>query len=126
MPCQNLYEKLGKNIRKIRKAKKMTQEDLGKVLGVSKTSIVNYESGQRKISLDFIVKLCKFYELSFDELIPLEENQEFAIISRRPEDVAFWEKWHEEFEDQEFNENEIALLIDFARLILKTRSVNNG
>lgn len=126
MPYQNLYEKLGKNIRKVRKAKKMTQEDLGKVLGVSKTAIVNYESGQRKISLEFIVKLCSFYELTCDELLQIEHDQEIAIISRRPEDIAFWKICHEEFEGQDFNENEIALLIDFARLILKTRSVNNG
>ncbi len=126
MSYENLYEKLGKNIRKVRKAKKMTQAELSKALGVSTTSIVNYELGQRKISLENIVKLCTFYELTCDELIPLEHNQELAIISLHPEDMAFWEKWREEFEGQSFNENEVELLINFAKLILQARSVDNG
>lgn len=126
MSYENLYETLGKNIRKVRKAKKMTQGELAEVLGVSKTSVTNYELGQRKISLESIVKLCSFYELTCDELIPLEHNQELAIISLHPEDVAFWEKWREEFEGQSFNENEVELLVNFAKLILQARSVDNG
>lgn len=115
----NLYKKIGRNIRAARKARKQTQEDLGKILGVSKTAIVNYESAQRKISLEHIVKLCKLYELTVNDLLGLKEKEE-------SEDNHFFRVWREEFEDQEFTENEITLLIDFAKLLLNARSVNNG
>lgn len=117
--CPNLYKKIGRNIRLARKAKKQTQEDLGKILGVSKTAIVNYESAQRKISLEHIVKLCKFYELTVNDLLGLKDKE-------APEANHFFRVWREEFEDQEFTENEITLLIEFAKLLLNARSVNNG
>lgn len=112
----SLYEKIGKNIKAARKARKQTQEELAKALGVSNTSIVNYEAANRKISLEHIVKLCKFYEISVNDLIQLEEKEE----------PKFYRMWREEFEDQDFTENEITLLIDFAKLLLNARSVNNG
>lgn len=117
--CPTLYKKIGRNIRQARKAKKLTQEDLGKILGVSKTAIVNYESAQRKISLEHIVKLCKFYELTVNDLIGEHRSKE-------PELNSFFVEWRKEFANEDFDDAEIKLLIDFAKLLKNARSGERG
>ena len=119
----SLYNKIGRNMRTVRKSKKLTQEELGKVLGVSKTAIVNYESAQRKISLDTIVKLCKFYEISVNDLIC---DYGSNTKKEQPELNDFFKSWNEELLGQEFLEDEIELIIEFAKLIIRARSVGNG
>lgn len=118
----SLYQKIGLNIKHLRKSNKQTQEDLGNILGLSKTAIVNYEAAQRKISLEHIVKLCNFYDVSLNYLIGIEEK----TMENKPEALELIDKWNEAFPDEIFNENEIKLLIDFGKLLISARSVNNG
>lgn len=118
----SLYHKIGRNIKQLRKSKKQTQEDLGKILGLSKTAIVNYENAQRKISLEHIVKLCNFYEVTLNDLIGIEEK----TTENKPEALELINKWNEAFPDEIFRGNEIKLLIDFGKLLINARSVNNG
>lgn len=122
MPEKNIYKRLGTNLRKIRKAKKITQEELGKVIGVSKTAVVNYENGIRKIPLESVVKLCDFYDVSLDRMIEIKVSEDIAIVSNRPEIISFWQKWREEMGEQKFNDHEIRVLIDFAKFIVNNRS----
>ena len=65
---------LGSKIKRARKAKGLTQEELGNLLGVKKSAIAKYENG-RVINLkqDIIKKLCDVLELSPADLIL--ENQ---------------------------------------------------
>ena len=121
--CPTIYKRIGRKIKHARRANKHTQEDLGKFLGVSKTAIVNYESAQRKISLEHIVKLCNLYEITVNDLIGLGEIED---KSKEPKLNKFLAAWREEFDDQELSDSEIKLLIEFTRLILKVRSADNG
>ena len=51
---------VGRNIRKIRKARGITQRELGNALGVSNQQVSRIESGQRNISVDalFVISRC--------------------------------------------------------------------
>ena len=61
---------LGEKIKKARKAKGLTQDDLGNMLGLKKSAIAKYECG-RVINLkqETIKKLCEVLELSPTDLI---------------------------------------------------------
>ena len=118
----SLYHKIGRNIKHLRKSNKQTQEDLGNILGLSKTAIVNYENAQRKISLEHIVKLCNFYEITVNDIIGYNDTAQ----KNKQETFDLIDKWREEFPEEIFSKNEIKLLIDFAKLLITTRSVNNG
>lgn len=47
----------------------MTQEQFGEVFGLTKSAIVNYESGIRKIPVDLLVQIANFHNVSLDRLI---------------------------------------------------------
>jgi transcriptional regulator with XRE-family HTH domain len=48
---------LGYTIRNLRKARKLTQAELGRKLGVGQTSVANYENGKRDFSITTLVRL---------------------------------------------------------------------
>ena len=48
---------IGIRTKKIRREKRLTQTELGNIIGVSKQAVANIESGHNKPSIDFIGKL---------------------------------------------------------------------
>lgn len=76
---------LGYRLRELRKENKMSQEDLGKLLGVTKVSISGYEKGTRIPSLDILNGILDVFHVSADYLlgrelnVVCEENETFSI-----------------------------------------------
>ena len=64
--------KIGKNLKKLRKQKKLTQDDLAKVLNISRQAYCRYENDQREISLDVLCLLADFYEETTDSILGRE------------------------------------------------------
>lgn len=53
----------------LREEKKLLQEDLGKIIGVSKSAIGFYENEKRDMSPETIIKLADYFEVSTDYLL---------------------------------------------------------
>ena len=58
-----------KNLRRLRKEKKMSQVELGGLLNYGYTAISNYESGRNEPSLDDLIRLADIFDVSIDELL---------------------------------------------------------
>ena len=54
---------IGNRIRQARKEKKLSQEELGKLIGVTKVSICGYEKGTRTPTIDTFLNLIEVLEL---------------------------------------------------------------
>lgn len=63
------YKNLGQNLKHLRKAKGMTQEQFGSYFGLTKSAIVNYEQGIRKIPIDVLYQIATFHDVTIDSLI---------------------------------------------------------
>ena len=63
---------VGKNLRKLRLQKKLSQEDVAKLLNISRQAYCRYENDQREISLDFLCILADFYEETTDTILGRE------------------------------------------------------
>ena len=61
--------KLGKNLKRIRTEKGITQGDIVRTLGVSRSFVSNIENGKTNPTLATIAKLAKAVEVSVDELL---------------------------------------------------------
>ena len=67
---------IGENIRKARKAAGMTQEELGKKIGISQQAVGNYESGRRKPKIKTLLRLSNGLNVSVAELLAgIVENE---------------------------------------------------
>ena len=63
---------IGKNLKKLRKNRNLTQDDVAKILNISRQAYCRYENDQREISLDFLCMLADFYEESTDTILGRE------------------------------------------------------
>lgn len=45
--------------------------ELGKILGVDRTTIGFYEEGKRKSSVNYLYRFCEYSQMSLDELISI-------------------------------------------------------
>ncbi len=69
---------IGSTIKKFRRAKDMTQEDIAEYLGVSVSAVSQWEANKTAPDLSLIAPLCNLLDVSADELlgIDLEAKQE--------------------------------------------------
>lgn len=64
-----LYVQIGKNIAKLRKGHDMKQAQLAKLLHISIKHCSSVERGRSSLSLEKMVTLCRFFDVSLDSLI---------------------------------------------------------
>ena len=57
------------NLKKIRKEKNLTQQQLADLLHVTKTTIANYEQGIKEPKLKTIEQIINILECSYDDLL---------------------------------------------------------
>ena len=65
----NEAQKLGKNLKRIRKEKGISQGDIVRSLGIDRAFISNIENGKTNPTLATIAKLAKAVGVSIEELI---------------------------------------------------------
>lgn len=63
-------------IKELRKERKMTQEDLSQLVGVSRQSIIAIESGKYNPSLELAYKIAKTFDLIIEEVFIFDEGGE--------------------------------------------------
>ena len=66
---QSESARLGKNLKRIRTAKGITQGDIVRTLGVSRSFVSNIENGKTNPTLATIAKLAKAIGVSTNELL---------------------------------------------------------
>ena len=59
-------------LRQLREEKGITQKEVARAIGVTSSDYANYEQGIREPSIDILINLCKFFNVSADFLIGLE------------------------------------------------------
>ena len=64
---------LGKNIKHLRKVKSVTQIQVANDLGISKATIAYYELDKRQPSLEMLVRIAKYFDVSTDFLLNNEK-----------------------------------------------------
>ena len=66
---KNEAKKLGKNLKRIRTEKSITQGDIARLLGVSRSFVSNTENGKTNPTLATITKLANAIGVSANELL---------------------------------------------------------
>lgn len=69
---QSMNSKLISKVQKYRKRKKITQEELGKAVGVTRQTIIAIEKGNYTPSVTLALKIAKFFGKSVEELFKIE------------------------------------------------------
>ncbi|MCR5705062.1 MAG: helix-turn-helix domain-containing protein [Eubacterium sp.] len=76
---------IGKNIKRIRQNKGMTQEQVGEVIGVSGQAVSKWENGSALPDIQILPKLAEHFGISIDELMGYKLN----ALTRKEQFVKF-------------------------------------
>ena len=71
---------LSSRLLEVRKQNKLSQEALGKELGVSRQTISKWEKGEKSPGAEQLIALSKIYGISLDELVGEEKKDEKAEL----------------------------------------------
>lgn len=67
-------ELFGRRLYELRKKKKVSQTELGELLGVSGTQISDIEHGSTTTSMARLYQLCEYFQVSSDYLLGLSDD----------------------------------------------------
>ena len=76
--CNSFKKDLGKNIRKIRKAKSYTQEDLYFDSGISRSHIAMIEAGKRDITVSSLFKISRALNVNMKEIFSFDNIEKYT------------------------------------------------
>ena len=76
---------LGKRVQQLRRDYNMTQDDLGKILGVGKTTISNYENGNSFPDSEKLLQLSEVFEVTTDYLLGASDVRDRSILTPKDE-----------------------------------------
>lgn len=81
-------ELFGIKLRNLRQGKGLTQEQLGDRLNLVKASVSGYEQDKTYPSVDVLIKLCQFFDVSADYLLGLSDKKEVEMSHLTDEQIS--------------------------------------
>lgn len=82
LEIDQFYKELGDRIKTERLKRKISQEDLGDRLGLTRASVVNLEKGRHRPSIYQLIQIASLFSLDYTRLIPFDmRNQDQPVSS---------------------------------------------
>lgn len=78
----------GCKLKELRTGQKMTQQQLADRIGVAKSVVSYYESGDRYPSYDVLIRIAHIFHTSTDYLLDFEKESVIDVTGLSKEDVA--------------------------------------
>lgn len=69
-------QKIGGFLKKLRKEKNLTQEQLAEIMGVSNRSVSRWETGANLPDLDILIQIAEYYDVELREILDGERKNE--------------------------------------------------
>lgn len=86
------------NVSRLRKSKKITQEELAEFLGVTKTSVSKWETGTTMPDILMLPQIAAYFDISIDKLLGYEPQ-----LTKRQIQI-YYHKLSENFANNKFEE----------------------
>lgn len=78
----------GEKLKKLRISQKLTQQQLADRIGVAKSVVSYYESGDRYPSYDVLVKIARIFHTTTDYLLDVSKESVIDVTGLSDEDIA--------------------------------------
>ena len=66
-------------LKELREARSLSQDDLGNALGLSKSSISNYENGYRQPDMETLISIADYFDVTVDYVVGRSSLPNFEI-----------------------------------------------
>ena len=97
-------------LKELRESRHMSQQELGDLVGLSKSSIGYYEQGKHQPDLNTLETLARFFDVTVDYLLGLSPMRNFAFTEKEQQLITVYRQLPAEKRD---------ILIEFLQIITK-------
>ena len=118
MPIQ--YDRIGRNIRVLRKRKNLTQRQIAEKLGCSTEHFCLIKNGERHIQLEMLNALCETLEISYEDVLRGAINVPMNSEEKKQAQYEHGERFSLMVEG--CSDEKINSLLEICRTILKMRN----
>lgn len=70
-------------MRALRQDSDLSQAQIADMLGIAQTTYSQYEQEKRSMPIEYLIALCKFYNVSADYMLGLTDKRRLTQIPRR-------------------------------------------
>ncbi len=78
------YSEFGENLKKLRVAHNLTQEELGSKVGLSKAVVSKYENGLGYPQLNVLVRIAAYFNVTTDYLLGVSNGKTINVSGLTP------------------------------------------
>lgn len=78
----------GEKLKALRTGQKLSQRELAERLGVAKSIVSYYESGDRYPSYDILVKMAHLFHVTTDYLLDVDKNRMIDVSNLSEEEIG--------------------------------------
>jgi len=110
-----LGDPVGQRIRELRRAKRIRQKTLARIIGISPGALTNFEKGRRRISLDWLREIAGALDTPLAYFLDEDRRGKRKIVPGDPREKRLIEAWRALGKQP-------ALRSDFLRLIEHLRA----
>ncbi|MDY2900592.1 MAG: helix-turn-helix transcriptional regulator [Candidatus Borkfalkiaceae bacterium] len=68
-----MHNKLGKRLKELRVEKNLSQKALAEIIETNNSSVCDWECERTEPSLDTVIKLCEFFDVTADYLLGISD-----------------------------------------------------
>lgn len=79
--------RFGERLKEIRMSQHMTQQELANRLGVAKSIVSYYESGERFPSYDILVRIARIFRVTTDYLLEIDHRRMLDVSDLSPQGI---------------------------------------
>ena len=105
---EKCLQNIGGNIRFVRTACQISQQDMAKSIGISQTHMSNLECNRVKVSLKLLLRIANVLDCKIDQLLDSRAALEWVNVKRAPEP-----------QQQEYTLEEVRQLLELLRVTSK-------
>ena len=81
----------GEKLKYLCTSQKLTQQQLGELLGVAKSVVSYYESGDRFPSMDVLIRISRIFHVTTDYLLNVERERVLNVSDLSEDDIVVLE-----------------------------------
>lgn len=90
---ENLNKIIVERLKSLKNTGKYSQNDIAKVLGITRGSYGFYEQGRRQINLESLIKLADFYKVSTDYILGITDEMYPSAGSLSSDEINMIKKY---------------------------------
>lgn len=121
---KTVQEIVGERLLFLRKKERMSQEDVSDMLRVARTTYAGYESGNRKMNFEHLVRIAEIFDVSLDYLFGRTDNPVREEVSHNLAEVLEVEGLH--WDGMPLTQTELLPTKQFYEILIRERLAKNN